>query len=145
MPDPMLHLFDEVRLLDHRLVQVAQALHAEAPVSVPGRAVLEFLHRNGPATVPEVARARYVTRQHIQAIVDGLLDGGFVATEANPAHRRSSLVALTPVGEQAITAMHARERQALRRRLRGIDAGDVRAAAELLAAVRGALDDEEGA
>ena len=34
------------------------------------RAVLEYLLINGPATVPAIARARRVTRQHMQALVN---------------------------------------------------------------------------
>ena len=69
-------LFDEVRLLEHRLVQVAERLHTGDGVTIPGRAVLEYLLRCGTTSVPDIARARYVSRQHIQTIVDTFADAG---------------------------------------------------------------------
>jgi len=136
-------LFDEVRLLEHRLVQVAERLHSGAGVTIPGRAVLEYLLRCGPTSVPDIARARYVSRQHIQTIVDTLADAGLVQSKPNPAHRRSPLFTLTDSGASAITAIHERERQLLKARLRGIDRDEVAAAVALLTVVRGALDDQE--
>jgi DNA-binding MarR family transcriptional regulator len=141
MSDPVLRLFDEVRLLDHRLVRSAELLHADQEVSVPGRAVLEFLQRSGPTAVPDIARARYVSRQHIQTIVDSLIDRDLVEGRPNPAHRRSLLFALTDAGARTIVAMHEREREFLEQCLAAIDRTEVEAATELLAAVRVALDE----
>lgn len=131
-------------MLDHRLVQLAEGLHAGIGVSTPGRAVLEYLHRNGPTSVPEVARARYVSRQHIQTIVDALAEQDLVVGTPNPAHRRSPLFELTDVGRSAMASMHDRERLLLEQQITDIHADDVAAAASLLAAVRTALDQEEG-
>jgi DNA-binding MarR family transcriptional regulator len=102
-------LLDEVRRLYHRAVQVAEELHADEPVTVGMRAVLEFLFRHGAASVPQIARRRFVTRQHIQALVNKLLERGLVALEPNPAHRRSALAAPTPAGRRVIERMLRRE------------------------------------
>jgi hypothetical protein len=45
-------LTDEVRLLFHSMSRLIDVVHAGRPVSTPGRAVLEFLERNGDTTVP---------------------------------------------------------------------------------------------
>jgi DNA-binding MarR family transcriptional regulator len=66
------------------------------------RAALELLLVGGPATVPRIARSRGVTRQHVQALVNGLLAQGLVALRPNPAHKRSPLVALSPAGETTL-------------------------------------------
>ena len=136
----VMRLFDEVRLLEHQLIRTATALHRDLDVTVPGRAVLEFLHRSGPASVPEIARARLVTRQHIQAIVDALLDAGLLERLTNPAHRRSALITLSTAGAGLIAEMHRREEQFLDARLDGIESVDVTASTRLLAAVRDRLD-----
>lgn len=102
-------LLDEVRMLFHRAVQVAEELHADEPVTLGMRAVLEFLSRHGPASVPQIARRRFVTRQHIQALVNKLLEQGLVALEPNPAHRRSALVTPTAAGRRVIERMVRRE------------------------------------
>ena len=138
-----MRLFDEVRLLEHQLIRTATTLHDDLDVTIPGRAVLEFLHRSGPASVPEIARARLVTRQHIQAIVDTLLEAGQLERLTNPAHRRSVLLTLSPAGAGLIAEMHRREERYLDARLDGVDRADVTAATRLLAAVRHRLDQED--
>jgi DNA-binding MarR family transcriptional regulator len=138
-----IHLVDEVRLLEHRLIQVADNLHHDEPVSVSERAVLEFLLRNGQATVPAVARARHVTRQHIQVGVNLLLKAGLVERLANPAHARSHLIALTDTGRRTIESMQAREAELISSLPLAIDAEDLATAARTLAAVREALPSQD--
>jgi DNA-binding MarR family transcriptional regulator len=113
----LVELFDEVRLLEHRLVQVVEALHGNS-VSVAGRGVLEYLRTRGPTTVPDLARARLVSRQHIQTVMDTLADSGLVVATVNPAHRRSPVFDLTVDGRSLIVDMHRRETAAMRRRAR---------------------------
>ena len=113
MPDHVTELLDEVRMLFHLAAQVAEELHAAEPVTVSMRAVLELLQQTGPAAVPDIARRRYVTRQHIQTLVNALLAEGLVAAEANPAHRRSPRIALTADGRRMIRRITDRERRFL--------------------------------
>jgi DNA-binding MarR family transcriptional regulator len=140
---PLIDLFDEVRLLNHRLVQVADRLHADGDVSTPGRAVLEYLHNNGPSSVPTIARARYVTRQHIQAIVDGLATAELVEPMVNPAHRTSPLIALTEAGRDVFARMQSRERQLIEQLAERLDGEPIERATILLATIRAAIDDKE--
>jgi DNA-binding MarR family transcriptional regulator len=132
-------LIDQVRLTWHVTVRAAERLHGDEPVTLGGRAVLEFLAQRGATAVPEIARARQVTRQHIQALVNGLLELRLVARADNPAHRRSGLVQLTLEGRKAIERMKRRERRffdALELQARP---DDLRQAAATLRAVREAL------
>lgn len=110
MPGEVESLLNEVRLTFHLATQVAESLHASEGVTAAQRGVLEFLETHGPSTVPEIARARFVTRQHIQVLANGLLDAEFVESRENPSHRRSSLLALTQAGTGTITRMKKRER-----------------------------------
>lgn len=132
-------LFDEVRLSVHRLVQVSEALHADEPLTLGMRAVLEFLRRRGEATVPDIARRRHVTRQHIQTLVNSLVEPGLVELRENPAHRRSPLVALTPAGERAIRRMQRKERRVFGRMAADVPDVEIEAATRTLRAVRNAL------
>lgn len=134
-------LIDEVRLLFHALVRSGDRLHAADAVPTGQRAVLEFLARNGPATVPDIARRRRVTRQHIQALVNPLVERGLVEPRPNPAHRRSPLMCLTPDGERTFRRMQQREARVLGR-VEGL-VGDARLkrAAATLRSVRGALEE----
>lgn len=139
MLDPTDTLLDEVRLLWHVMVQAAERLHAGEPVTVGMRAVLEFVARNGPTPVPSIARSRHVSRQHIQALVDGLLELRLVSLGDNPAHRRSALVHLTPEGQRTLDRMRRRERRLFDRLELAARPEDLRKAAITLSAVRDAL------
>ncbi len=139
MTDDIERLLDEVRLLYHRIVQVAEQLHAVEPVTLGMRAVLEFILKNGPTTVPDVARSRHVTRQHIQSLVNPMLDEGFVALKDNPAHKRSSLVKLTDKGERVIRRMRKREARLYESTDFAMRVSEIRATARSLKRVREAL------
>ncbi|MGB8330464.1 MAG: MarR family winged helix-turn-helix transcriptional regulator [Polyangiales bacterium] len=132
-------LFNETRLLFHALKQWAEILHDGVEVTVPMRAVLELLLLGGPATVPAMARARGVSRQQIQQQVDALFEGGFVEREVNPAHKRSSIIALSDKGRAQIQNMRAEELNALRRVQIGVSDKAVQDAAQVLSAWRVAL------
>jgi DNA-binding MarR family transcriptional regulator len=137
---PIEELLDQVRLLWHVMVQAAERLHEREPVTLGMRAVLEFLARKGPTAVPHIARSRHVTRQHIQALVNDLLELRLVSLDDNPAHRRSALVRLTPEGQRAIDRMKRRERQFFGRLELKARPDDLRRAAGNLNAVREALE-----
>ena len=129
-------LIDEVRLLRNRLVEVSAELNARSGISPPQRAVLEQLHRSGAETVPGIARARNVTRQHIQTIVNDLVALGLAELEPNPAHQRSPLITLRESGSRAITEILADESRYLADHLAGVDVRAVRAATSTLADLR---------
>jgi DNA-binding MarR family transcriptional regulator len=137
--NPTMKLMDEVRLLMHAAARFVEELHTDLDVSTPERAVLEFLVRNGSTTVPDIARARGVSRQHIQTIVNGLLARSLVEAAVNPAHRRSSLVVLTDGGSALIEEMLDRERLEMADRLDGITETSMTEAADVLATVRSRL------
>lgn len=103
-----------VRRLFHKLGHGAATLHQDTGISAGMRAVLESVIDGGPQTVPQMARIRPVTRQHIQGLVNALLDEGFVETVDNPAHKRSKLIGPTPLGESVFRALREKENQSLR-------------------------------
>jgi DNA-binding MarR family transcriptional regulator len=106
------HLIDEIRLTFHSLSALATRVN-DHDLDASGRAVLEFLSIHGPTTVPDIARQRGVSRQHIQTIVNELSEHGFTTLQPNPAHRRSHRIALTAAGTAVIDAVVERERSLL--------------------------------
>lgn len=127
----------EVRLTFHELRATAESLHDDPDgLTAAHRGVLESLSRDGPRTVPALARARPVSRQHIQVLVNRLLDVGLVATEPNPAHERSQLIRLTPAGTKRFAAMQRRERRALGSAKIPVSEARMRAAAATLTELR---------
>jgi DNA-binding MarR family transcriptional regulator len=139
MPDQVTELLDEVRLLFHLAAQTAEDLHAAEPITVGMRAVLELLQRTGPATVPDIARRRHVTRQHIQTLVNALLAQGLVTATDNPAHQRSPLLSLTPDGARMIRRITDRERRFLARLALPLDPAELARARRTLATLRTAI------
>lgn len=132
-------LLNEVRLLFHHAQLAGEQLHAGESVTTGMRAVLELVHKSGPMTVPEIARARFVSRQHIQGLVNDLLQQQLVVLGDNPAHRRSGLVTLTPSGEQLVTRMKKRERRYLDAIRTEASATDIVRASRTLRRVREAM------
>ncbi|MFQ5567524.1 MAG: MarR family winged helix-turn-helix transcriptional regulator [Paracoccaceae bacterium] len=113
--DSFYPLTQTVRRLFHKLGHGASALHRDMDVSAGMRAVLESVINGGPQTVPQMARVRPVSRQHIQGLVNALFDLDYVEYADNPAHKRSKLVAPTSRGHEVFAAMRARENAAFRR------------------------------
>src|SRR3954466_350054 len=64
-----------------------------------------------PKTVAQIARAWSLARQSVQRVADLLERDGLVAYEANPAHRRASLVRLTPQGRAVLRRIQAAQRE----------------------------------
>jgi DNA-binding MarR family transcriptional regulator len=134
--------FNETRLLFHALKHWAETLHEGLAITVAMRGVLELMLLQGPASVPDMARARGVSRQHIQQQVDALLEKDFVRREDNPAHKRSPLIALTDKGRAVIQSMRADEHDALSRLQVGVSDISIQEATHVLSAWRHALRDD---
>jgi DNA-binding MarR family transcriptional regulator len=137
-PKALEELIDELRLSLHRVTEVGEELHADEPISIGMRGVLEYLLRNSDATVPTIARSRHVSRQLIQTLVNALLEQGLVAPVENPAHRRSALISLTARGEEMIQRMRRRERKFFES-LQGLSQTRITAATRTLKTLRAQL------
>ncbi len=134
-------VIDEVRLLWNALVQYGDRLHADEPVTMGMRAVLEFLSKNGAMTVPNIARARHVSRQLIQGFVNELIAGQFVRATPNPEHKRSPLIELTASGSRKIGSMRRKEGKLLGDTDLDLSESELRQLANGLRAIRTALED----
>ena len=104
-----------VRPLVLNSARVVEASLAADGVSVGMRAVLEILAEAGPATVPAIAERLDLARQGIQRHVNDLAALGFVESRANPAHRRSVLIDLTPAGRHRFDRIRGDELASLDR------------------------------
>ena len=132
-------LFQEAEALFQVAKRWSETLHSELGVSPAMRGLLDILLIGGPAPVPSMARERGVSRQHVQQQVDALLEGGLVLRQGNPAHKRSSIIALTDKGRAMIQNMRAVELHALSRMQVGVSDHAVGEAAQVLSSWRAAL------
>lgn len=134
-------LIIDIRLCFHRLKAVADGLHADLGINSAMRGVLETLADGGDWTVPRIARAKGVSRQHIQVTVDTLRAAGLVEPRANPAHRRSPLIVTTARGAAGFAEMRRREAAVLDRFAGELSPDGVAAARETLSRLNELLDD----
>jgi DNA-binding MarR family transcriptional regulator len=135
-------LVNEVRLSYHAFTEFARRANGDR-IDPSGRAVLEYLSKNPPSTVPTMARSRGVTRQHIQTIVSDLEIDGLIEPSINPAHKRSPLFALTEDGRELIESVVQTEQDILRPLGDVIDPGQLVTATQTLAEVRRLLTQME--
>ncbi|MGH9937523.1 MAG: MarR family winged helix-turn-helix transcriptional regulator [Blastocatellia bacterium] len=135
-------LINETVLLFHRLRIVADQVHHQGEMTGPLRGLLRGLDKLGEQTVPQMARARAVSRQHIQALINQLVEEGLVELIANPAHKRSPLARLTALGKKTVNAMNREEAKLLGKADLGVTDKDLREAAETLRTVRAYFESE---
>ena len=130
----------ETVALYHRLKIVAERIHRQGELTSGKGGVLAGLYHFGPQTVPQMARARPVSRQYIQTLVNELADEGLVGSISNPAHKRSHLVRLTERGEATVEEMIKRQKKIVSRLRLDIPEEDLLSAAGLLREVRGLFE-----
>lgn len=75
---------------------------------------LRTLVKEGPQTVPDMARSKPVSRQHCQTIVNTLEAQGFVEFIDNPKHKTSKLVRATKRGRARFDSMRKQFLEAAR-------------------------------
>src|SRR5262245_54196353 len=135
-------LVNETVLMFHRLRIVADQVHHHGEMTGGLRGILRGLDKLGEQTVPQMARARAVSRQNIQALINQLVDERLVEMAPNPAHKRSPLARLTPRGKKAVDAMNRQEAKLLSKADLGVTDKALREAAETLRIVRAYFESE---
>ena len=102
--------------------------------------LLRILKLEGPRTVPQIARARSVARQHVQKLANEMAAEGLIEFIDNPAHRRSKLMRLTRKGDAAFEELTARIVETAETLAHGMDLRELRTAAGVLRRLRERLD-----
>ena len=91
-------------------------------ITAADRAVLEFLYPDKALTVPEIANRYNVSRQHVQATVNPLLEEGLLKQRPNPAHKRSSHILLTAKGRKLFDRIRKQDQRAIEELFAGVPA-----------------------
>ena len=138
--EKMTALAQAVRGVFNRLKALTDALHGDLEITTAMRAVMETLSASGAMTVPQIAKLKGVTRQHIQLLADALVEAGLAVVKENPAHRRSSLIALTEKGKRAFAKMHGREAPVIDELASEFEAQELDRAAQVLNRLAARLD-----
>lgn len=109
MTQALTQLIREVRTCFNQLKSLSEQLSAGLGITPSMRAVLEDLDLETGRTVPDLARKRGVSRQHIQTVMNTLADQDLVRAVDNPGHKRSVLYLLTPAGAETFAEVRRRE------------------------------------
>jgi len=140
---PILPIVDNIIALFHRLKVAGEALYSDWELSAGMRGILRSLDFLGPHTVPQLARMRTVSRQHIQSLVNPMIKSGFIELMDNPHHKRSPLLSLTQSGKEIVDEINRRENEFAGRLKLGIRKADLKVAAGVLAALKESFDSGE--
>ena len=96
------------------------------------RSVMEILSYARPITVPEIGRVKGVSRQHIQLVVNTLLEMNLIKRQDNPDDKRTYLVSLTSVGKDTYDAIQLREMNELQTLCDEFDSEELRVATKMM-------------
>ena len=124
----------------NRLDALDDAVRQDVGITSAMRVVLAALHEGGAQTVPQIARSRCVTRQHIQALADRLFANQLILMRDNPRDRRSPLLVLSERGERVVERMREREVGLLTEMGRVLGEDDIDVALTTLDALRAYLE-----
>jgi DNA-binding MarR family transcriptional regulator len=101
--------------------------------------LLRSLKGEGAQTVPQIARSRPVSRQHIQKLANEMIVEGVIEWVENPAHRRSKLLQLTPKGEIVLQQLNGQIEQEAVLLSENVDVEELQVAVSVLHQLRGKL------
>jgi DNA-binding MarR family transcriptional regulator len=105
----------DIRLSFNLMRAWADQMHQDLGVNASMRAVMESVAGGDERSVPDIARSRGVSRQHIQVIVNSLTKANLIKTRNNPDDKRTFLVSLTNHGEIVFSEIQNREAVELKR------------------------------
>ena len=83
-------------------------------ISVADRAVMEFLYSEKKLSVPEIAKLYKVSRQHVQATVNSLLEQKLVESRENPRHKRSPHIMLNDKGRMLFESVLRKDEETIK-------------------------------
>ena len=134
---------NQIRGLFHKFAQAGARIHQTDNIAISKRAVLEDLLVNGPQTIPQMARKRPVSRQHILKLVQPLKGEGDVEFAENPEHKRSFLVVVTEQGSKKMQAMLKTEDVVLEKLAESLRMKDLETTIATLSAIKKILESEK--
>ncbi|MEM9199796.1 MAG: MarR family transcriptional regulator [Pseudomonadota bacterium] len=105
---------------------------AKVNVSPARFQILQALTQGDARSMVDLADRLSVTKRNITSLVDGLEKEGLVARRPHPTDRRSTLVAMTPAGEELFARAAQVQQAHLRALLSGLDTAEQRQMSQAL-------------
>lgn len=132
MHPPIYELILDIRSAFRALRAFSDRMNEARGITAARRAVMEYLADHGAATVPQIAEAKSVSRQHIQTNADELVSRDLAEWVDNPAHRRSRLLRLSEHGAEVFAEIRREEAAYLDRLGKELDSGSFHAGSKAL-------------
>ncbi|MFE6176307.1 MarR family winged helix-turn-helix transcriptional regulator [Streptomyces sp. NPDC056464] len=142
---------DETALLIADVLEAAGALRrlgertADAEGLTQARWQVLSVASEDPLTIPQAARRLGVSRQNIQRVANDLVALGLAAYTANPDHRGSPLLTLTPRGRESLARVTDRAAKLHRTLFAAIPDEEILATRASVRRLLAELDRHEGA
>ncbi|MGW3359499.1 MarR family winged helix-turn-helix transcriptional regulator [Streptomyces bungoensis] len=134
-------LFTDLVRVETRLYNAVSArLRAEQGLGLGQFEFLEIIDRVPGCRVLDIAGELAITVGAVSKAVDRLVAAGWCLRVAHPQDRRSSVLRLTPAGEERLTAARPVVESALTSLTAAVDPGDLARIASTLAALRATLE-----
>ena len=140
---PLKQLIWQIRRLFQRLNCEFNEIGESLGISASQRAILEFLAMQSPQTVPQIAREKSVSRQHIQQLVNELIEKELIETIENPAHKRSAFLQHTTKGASLFKKLSTLENRLLSDAQQHMDTKQLEQTANTLASIQEFLNSTE--
>lgn len=121
-----------IRRVFRAMAAAADDYLEDSGISAADRAVMEFLYPDKMLSVPDIARRYDVSRQHVQATVNRLIEQGLLDGTENPRHKRSRLFRLSDAGRERFAEIRRSEQQLIEEVFAGIFDDDLAAARRTL-------------
>jgi MarR family transcriptional regulator, multiple antibiotic resistance protein MarR len=132
---------DLVRVETRLYNAVEQRVKAEVGVGAGHFELLRYVRDHPDARVADLASAFAIGVGTTSKIVDRMESQGWIERRPNPANRRSSLLALTPEGESAVSRAEPAWQAALQEMLGGaVSSDELSALSQALGALRSDLE-----
>jgi MarR family transcriptional regulator, multiple antibiotic resistance protein MarR len=132
---------DLVRVETRLYNAIGERMKAEAGVGAGHFELLRYVRDHEDARVADLASAFAIGVGTTSKIVDRMEKQGWIERRPNPANRRSSLLALTPAGESAVSLAEPAWQAALQEILGGaVSADELTALSVTLRALRSDLE-----
>ena len=130
----------ETRLLFHALSSISEVIN-QGMVTAAQRGVLESL-LSEDKTIPQIAREKGVSRQHILKQVTPLEEGEYITQRENPEHKRSFYLSLSPKGRKLMKNIISRENKILEELLNEFKEKELENSREVLKLLRGKINNQ---
>ncbi len=131
------HLLSLIPLYHHKILKHS---HGISGIQAARFRMLHVLSEHGTQRMSEIGRRLYISKPYMTALVDSMIQDGYVRRQPDPEDRRVIRIAITGKGRSRLTAMAALMKNDIRDDLSSLDSGDLEVLCRSLRDLRAVLE-----